>query len=189
MASVSDRIAITRDTALYSLALHSMRREFDLSFSLRSQLLRLPKSAGLIFIFHYGKTIWESVEAVVVLADTECLGTYAFRGVTEHISAAQCIGWDLSGGYLFQGPRHLDERESRVKNSDRKSNNWIPRPEFGVSCLVRAMSRVRKRIRRWRTCRGFRHTSRSLHRVSVSSAPLIFRSFVKIYVSIDNLYA
>ena len=83
----------------------------------------------------------------------------------------------------------LDERESRVKNSDRKSNNWIPRPEFGVSCLVRAMSRVRKRIRRWRTCRGFRHTSRSLHRVSVSSAPLIFRSFVKIYVSIDNLYA
>ena len=84
VASVSDRIAITRDTALYSLALHSMRREFDLSFSLRSQLLRLPKSAGLIFIFHYGKTIWESVEAVVVLADTECLGTYAFRGVTEH---------------------------------------------------------------------------------------------------------
>ena len=49
VASVSDRIAITRDIALYSLAFHSMRRGFDLSFTLESQLLRLPELAGQIF--------------------------------------------------------------------------------------------------------------------------------------------
>ena len=38
---------------------------------------------------------------MVVLADTECLQTRQFRGVTEHISAAHRIGWDLTGGYLF----------------------------------------------------------------------------------------
>ena len=101
MASVSDRIAITRDIALYSSAFYSLRRGFDLSFTLGSQLLRLPESAGLIFNFHVGKTLRKSVQAVVVLADTEGPETCAFRGVTEYISAALRIGWDLTEGYLF----------------------------------------------------------------------------------------
>ena len=55
-ASVSDRISITRDMALCSLAIYSVRRGFDLSFTLGSQVLRLPKSAGLRFNFHFGNT-------------------------------------------------------------------------------------------------------------------------------------
>ena len=51
VASVSDRVAITRDLALYSVAFHSKRRGFDLSFNLGSQLLQLPESAWLIFFF------------------------------------------------------------------------------------------------------------------------------------------
>lgn len=38
---------------------------------------------------------------MIVLADTECLQTCAFQGVTDYISAALCIGWDLTEGYLF----------------------------------------------------------------------------------------
>ena len=78
-----------------------MRRGFDLSFTLGSRVLRLPESAGLIFNFHFGKTLRKSVEAVVVLADTEHPQICAFRGVTEYISAALAIGWDLTAGYLF----------------------------------------------------------------------------------------
>ena len=49
-ALVSERISITRGmSALYTLAFYPMRRGFDLSFTLESQLLRLPELAGQIF--------------------------------------------------------------------------------------------------------------------------------------------
>ena len=66
-----------------------------------SQVLRLPESAGHIFNFQSGKTLRLSAEAVVVLADKESPQTCAFRGVTEYISAAHSIGWDLAKGHLF----------------------------------------------------------------------------------------
>ena len=69
--SLSERIAITRDVALFSLAFYSMRRGFNLSFTLGSQVLRLPESAGLVLNFHFGKTLQKSMEAVVVLADAK----------------------------------------------------------------------------------------------------------------------
>ena len=95
------RIEITRDIALFALAFDSMRRGYDLSFTMGSQVLRLPESAGLIFNFLFGKTLRRSTEAVVVLADKECPQVCAFRAVTEYISAAKSIGWDLTKGYLF----------------------------------------------------------------------------------------
>ena len=54
--SVHERISIKRDITLYSLAFYSMKLGFDLSFTLGSQVLRLPKSAGLRFNFHFGNT-------------------------------------------------------------------------------------------------------------------------------------
>ena len=73
-----------------------------------SQVLRLPESAGLIFNFPFGQTLRRSAEtlrrsaeAVVVLADKESPQTCAFTGVTEYISAAHRIGWDLAKGHLF----------------------------------------------------------------------------------------
>ena len=101
LQSFAQRIAITRDIALYSLAFASMRRGHDLSFTKGSQILRLPECRGLIFNFQFGKTLRKSSEAVVVLADKECPQICAFRGVTEYISAAHSIGWDLAKGHLF----------------------------------------------------------------------------------------
>ena len=60
--SSSQRTATARDIALFSLAFCSMRQGFDLSFTLWSQVLRLPKSAGLVFNFHFGKTLRKSGE-------------------------------------------------------------------------------------------------------------------------------
>ena len=50
-ASLADRISLTRDTALFSLAFYSMRRSYDLSFTLGSEILKLPNSRGLISTF------------------------------------------------------------------------------------------------------------------------------------------
>ena len=69
--SLSQRIAISCDIALFSLAFYSMRRGFDLSFTLASRVLRLPESVGLVFNFLRGKILRKSVEAVVVSADAE----------------------------------------------------------------------------------------------------------------------
>ena len=70
-ASLAERISLTRDIALFSLAFYSMRRGYDLSFTLGSQILKLPNSRGLIFNFQFGKTLRASIEAVVALADRD----------------------------------------------------------------------------------------------------------------------
>ena len=53
--SLSQRIAITCDIAIFSLAFYSIRRGFDLSFSVASRVLLLPESAGLVSNFVFGK--------------------------------------------------------------------------------------------------------------------------------------
>ena len=54
----------------------------------------------------------KSVQAVMVLADAENPQTCAFRGVTEYISAALAIGWDLTAGYSFPVAECNGERGS-----------------------------------------------------------------------------
>ena len=79
--SLSQRIAITRDIALFSLAFYSMRRGFDSSSTLASRVLRLPESAGFVFNFLLGKPLRKSVEAVVVLADAKIRRHEHFEGL------------------------------------------------------------------------------------------------------------
>lgn len=79
--SVRERISITRDIALYALAFYTMRRGFDLSCTLSSQVLQLPDSAGMIYNFQFGKTLRKSTDSVVVLADPHNYSTCAFRSV------------------------------------------------------------------------------------------------------------
>ena len=99
--SLAERISLTRDIDLYALAFYSIRRGYDLSFTLGSQILKLPESKGLIFNFQFGKTLRASSESVVVLAYQDCPAICAFRAVTDYIAAVQLIGWDLTAGHLF----------------------------------------------------------------------------------------
>lgn len=105
--SVRERIVNTWDVALFSLAVYSMRRGSDLSFTLAPHILRLPEARGFIFSLLFGKTLRASIEAVVVLA-TGDPDTWVMRWVNECINAAQAIGWDLSSGYLFSTPKQDD---------------------------------------------------------------------------------
>ena len=101
MASLAKRISLTRDIALLSLALYSMRRGYDIFFTLGSQILKLSKSRDLIFNFEFGKTLRASSEALVVLAGRDCPAVCTFRAVMAYISAAQRMGWNLTAGHLF----------------------------------------------------------------------------------------
>ena len=62
-----------------------MRRVYDLSSTSGSHILKLPKSRGLIFNFQFGK-------------DASRPGRPGDFRVP--ISAAQRMGWNLTGGYL-----------------------------------------------------------------------------------------
>ncbi|CAN0412780.1 unnamed protein product [Hapterophycus canaliculatus] len=100
-SSQKERISLTRDIALYALTSYSTRRDVDVSFTLGSQALRLPDSRGLVANFHFGECVRQSYDAVVVLADAEYPQICAFLAITEYISAARTIGWDLASGHLF----------------------------------------------------------------------------------------
>ena len=78
-----------------------MRRGFDISFTLGSQLLRLPDDAGWIVNFQFGKTLRSSKDARVVLADPQSAETCAVQCVSAYLEAALGQGWDLSLGHLF----------------------------------------------------------------------------------------
>ena len=88
-SSLAEPISLTRDIAWYSLAFYSMRRGYNLSFTMGSHILRLPAPKGLIFNFQIGKTLRASM---VMLAGRDCPAICAFRAVTAYISAAQRIG-------------------------------------------------------------------------------------------------
>ena len=53
-SSLAERLFLTRDFVPYALAFFSSRREYDLFFTLGSQIRRLPAYRGLIYQF--GKT-------------------------------------------------------------------------------------------------------------------------------------
>ena len=48
-SSLAVRIELTRDIASFSLAFASMRRGHDLSFTMASQILRLPAGGKMLF--------------------------------------------------------------------------------------------------------------------------------------------
>ena len=100
-ASLAERISLARDIALFSLAFYSMRRGYDLSFKVGSNIPKLSNSRYLIFNFQFGQTLRASGKAVVVLADRDCPVIRPFRAVTAYISVAQQMGWDLAAGHLF----------------------------------------------------------------------------------------
>ena len=102
-SSLAERISLTRGVAyqVVYLALFPMRRDYDLSFTMGSHMLRIPASKGLIFNFQFGKTLRASCEAVVESADRDCPAICAFGVVTAYISVVQQIGWNLITGHLF----------------------------------------------------------------------------------------
>ena len=49
VGSLAERISLTRCIALYSLAFYSMRRGYDLSFTMGLHILKLPAPGDLVF--------------------------------------------------------------------------------------------------------------------------------------------
>ena len=92
---------MSRDIALFVTAFHTVQRGLGLSHALVAQVLSLPGDEGLIFNFHFGKTLRESSLAVVVRRDRGCPELCPVRAVQEFAIVAKSLGWEPCGGYMF----------------------------------------------------------------------------------------
>ncbi|CAM9535322.1 unnamed protein product [Laminaria digitata] len=103
--TVAERIAATRDIALFCVAFAAMKRGLDLARTLGAQLLRLPDHKGLIFNFQFGKPLRASSEAVVVRQNEDCPEICPVRAMWEYTTAAAGARWDMSNGHVFPAVR------------------------------------------------------------------------------------
>ena len=101
LRTVKKRVERSSDIALFVTAFHTVQRGLGLSHALAAQVLSLPRGEGLIFNFHFGKTLRESSLAVVVRRDRSCHELCAVRAVQEFALVADSMGWPPRGGYIF----------------------------------------------------------------------------------------
>ena len=101
LRTVKERVERSRDIALFVTAFHTAQRGLGLSHALAAQVLGFPGGEGLIFNFHFGKTLRESSLAVVVRRNRTCPELCPVRAVQEFAIVAKSMGWAPRGGYMF----------------------------------------------------------------------------------------
>ena len=88
LPTAAERFAMVRDVAIFCVAFHTMKRGFELSVALASQVLQMSRGEGFIFNFLFGKTLRESSQAVVVRRNVECRDICAVAAMVEYQQAA-----------------------------------------------------------------------------------------------------
>ncbi|CAN0147179.1 unnamed protein product, partial [Laminaria digitata] len=88
-----------RDVAIFCLAFHTMKRGFELSVAVVSQVLQMSEGEGFIFNFLFGKTIRTSSQAVVVRRNLDCREICAVAAMVEYQQATESLHWGQ--GFLF----------------------------------------------------------------------------------------
>ncbi|CAN0075198.1 unnamed protein product, partial [Laminaria digitata] len=107
LATAAERIAMIRDVAIFCLAFHTMKRGFELSVAVVSQVLQMSEGEGFIFNFLFGKTL----RTVVVRRNLDCREISAVAAMVEYQQAAESLQWSLAGGSGFLFPSVLESRE------------------------------------------------------------------------------
>ena len=88
LPTAAERIAMIRDVAIFCLAFHPMKRGFELSVAVASQVLQMSEGEGFIFNFLFGKTLRSSSQAVVVRRNLDCREICAVAAMVEYQQAA-----------------------------------------------------------------------------------------------------
>ena len=86
----------------YSAWLHTMKRGFEMSVAVASQVLQMSGGEGFIFSFLFGKTMRNSSQAVVV-KNLNCREICAVAAMVEYQQEAESMQWPLAkgSGFLF----------------------------------------------------------------------------------------
>ena len=110
LPTAAERFAMIRDVAIFCVAFHTMKRGFELSVAVASQVLQMSGGEGFIFNFLFGKTLRNSSQAVVGKKNLDCREICAVAAMVEYQQAAESMQWSLAEGSGFLFPSVLEGR-------------------------------------------------------------------------------
>lgn len=97
-----ERAELARDIALFTVAFSTTKRGDELTRTRIQRILRLPNRCGLLFNFHWGKTMRNGADHLLTVGyDNSCLSTCPVLAVEQFVAEGSAIGWDMTKGYLF----------------------------------------------------------------------------------------
>ena len=110
LPTAAERIAMIREVVIFCVAFHTMKRGFELSVAVASQMLQMSGGEGLIFNFLFGKTLRNSSDAVVV-KNLDFREICAVAAMVEYQQAVESMQWSLAKGSGFLFPSVLEGGE------------------------------------------------------------------------------
>ena len=101
--TAAQRFVMVRDVMIFCVAFNTMKRGFELSVALASQVLQMSRGEGFIFNFLFSKLLRESSQTVVVRRNVECREICAVAAMVECRQAATSMQWALAedSGFCF----------------------------------------------------------------------------------------
>ena len=98
-----NRIVLSKDIALFTVAFITLKMGDGLSRTLIQRILRLPNECGFLFNFQWGKTMRDGADHLMTVEyDTKRMTTCPIRAVKQYIAVGTALGWNMTQGYLFQ---------------------------------------------------------------------------------------
>ncbi|CAM9635092.1 unnamed protein product [Laminaria digitata] len=88
-----------------------MKRGFELSVAVASQVLQMSEGEGFISNFLFGKTLRSSSQAVIVRRNLDCREICAVAAMVEYQQAAESLQWSLAEGSGFLFPSVVESGE------------------------------------------------------------------------------
>lgn len=109
LPTAAERMTMSRDIAIFCLAFHTMKRGFELSVAVASQVMQMRDGEGFILNFLFGKTLRSSSQAVVVRKNLDCREICAVAAMLAYKQAAASMQWSLGDGVGFLFPTVLED--------------------------------------------------------------------------------
>ena len=83
LPTAAERIAMIREVAIICVVFHTIKRGFELSVEVASQVLQMSGGEGFIFKSLFGKTLRNSSQAIVVKTNLDCREICAVAAMVE----------------------------------------------------------------------------------------------------------
>ena len=111
LPTAAERIAMIRDVAIFCVAFHTMKRGFELSVAVASQVLQMSGGEGFVFNFLFGKRLRSSSHAIVIKKNLDFREICAVAAMVEYQQATESMQWSLAKGSGFLFPSVLEGGE------------------------------------------------------------------------------
>ncbi|CAN0175671.1 unnamed protein product, partial [Scytosiphon promiscuus] len=104
LPTAAKRFAMVLDVEILCVTFHTMKRGFELSVAVVTQMLQMTGGEGVSFYFLFGKTLRKASQAVVVNVNEDCRDICSVAAMIKYRHAAASMQWELVAGLGFLFP-------------------------------------------------------------------------------------